>query len=190
MTKRALALLKIIALIVCLSGPLGCSTVKSNSDYNPSVDFSLLKTFAWLPDQPQGQTRVLHTNGLRLDRVKNAIDRSLETKGLRPVAQAEADFLIRSLVTEEVVPTEAAQGHSGNPGPGPGPTDTTPKSKRSQRYENVALIVDFVEPQDQELIWRGTGEKRIERNTSADVREAAIEELVSKILLRYPPAMN
>ena len=188
MTERAIAILKIMPLLLCLSGPLACSTVKSNSDYNPSIDFSRLKTFAWLPDQPQGQTRVLHTNGLRLDRVKNAIDQSLETKGLHPVAQAEADFLIRSLVTEEVVPTEAAQGHSGNPGPSP--TETPQKVKRSQRYENVALIVDFVEPQDQELIWRGTGEKRIQRNTSADVREAAIEELVSQILLRYPPAMD
>ena len=60
MTERAIALLKIMPLLLCLSGPLACSTVKSNSDYNPSIDFSRLKTFAWLPDQPQGQTRPGH----------------------------------------------------------------------------------------------------------------------------------
>lgn len=185
MTMRDLSILRTLFLLIGLFGALSCSNTQSNSDYDPSIDFAGLKTFAWLPDQPQGRTRVLHTNGLRLDRVRKAIDQELEDKGLDQIGADKADFLIRALVTEELVTAETSKGHSGEIGSDP--TDAMPKTRRSQRYENVALIVDFLEPGKQELIWRGTGEKRIERNTSADAREAAISELVSRILSRYPP---
>ena len=185
MRERAIATLTFVLLVLCLSGPLACSSIKSDSDYNPNIDFAGLKTYAWLPDQPQGHTRVLHTNGLRLDRVRTAIDQTLQTKGLHLTATTEADFLIRSLVTEELVPTGTPKGHSDTQAADP--AEPEPKTRRSRRYENVALIVDFVEPRDQDLIWRGTGEKRVERNTTADVREAAIVALVTQILSSYPP---
>ena len=66
MTMRDLSILRTLFLLIGLFGALSCSNTQSNSDYDPSIDFAGLKTFAWLPDQPQGRTRVLHTNGLRL----------------------------------------------------------------------------------------------------------------------------
>ncbi|MEE3326189.1 MAG: DUF4136 domain-containing protein [Myxococcota bacterium] len=176
----------VVLLMCCLYGELGCSNIKSDSDYDPNVDFSGLKTYAWLPNQPQGQTKVLHTNGLRLDRVRNAIDKALSAKGLNPVEEAEADFLIRSLVTEEIIPSTTPTGHSDELEAQPKDA-VPPQTRRTQRYENVALIVDFLAPPDQSLIWRGTGEKRIERNTTAKIRESSIVELVNQILSRYPP---
>lgn len=175
--------LAVAILMVYGFGPLGCSTIKSDSDYDPNVDFARLKTYSWLPDQPRGGTRLLHTNSLRLDRVRNAIDRTLSAKGLQQTDSEKANFLIRSLISEELVPaTQAAEGHSNRMN-----EDPTPKTRRALRYENVAVIIDFLEPRDQALIWRGQAEKRIERNTTAQVREAAIEELVSGILSQYPP---
>ena len=107
----------------------------------------------------------------------------LANKGLTTGKEEGADFLIRSLVTEELLPaTTPASGNSEQT-----KADSTKKTRGALRYENVALIIDFLEPQDQALIWRGQGEKRIERNTTAQVREAAIEELVGGILSRYPP---
>lgn len=175
--------LKLPILTLCILSLLGCSTLKSESDYDPSVDFGKLKNYAWLPDQPRGGTRVLHTNGLLLDRVRNSIDQALANKGLKAGKEEDADFLIRSLVTEELLPTTTpATGSSEQT-----KADSTTKTRGALRYENVALIIDFLEPQDQALIWRGQGEKKVERNTTAQVREAAIEELVGGILSRYPP---
>ena len=172
-------------LLLCLCLTLGCTSTKSNIDYDPSVDFSKLEKYAWLPDQPQGQTRVLHTNSLRLNRIKKAIDRELLAKGLTQTNRSEANFLIRSLVSEEMDGLATPVAHS--PDHDPTAQTPTPKSKSATRYENVALIVDFLEPSAENLIWRGKGEVRIQRDTTAEAREASIEKLADQILSRYPP---
>ena len=174
-------------LVLCLCIALGCSNIKSNIDYDPNIDFSKLKTYAWLPNQPQGQTRLLHTNFLRLNRIRDAIDRALLAKGLNQTKQSDADFLIRSLVTEKLDSVAMPTGHSPDHDPDlPAPV---PKTKSAERYENVALIVDFLSARDQNLIWRGEDEIRVQRDTTAKTREGFIQELVGRILSHYPPAI-
>lgn len=176
---------KFRVLFLCLFVALGCTTIKSNVDYDPHVDFPKLKNYAWLPNQPQGQTRLLHTNSLRLNRVKDAINHELLAKGLTQTRQADADFLIRSLVSEEIDSLIMPTGHSPDHDPDlPAPV---PKTKSAERYENVALIVDFLAAPDQSLIWRGKDEIRIRRDTTAETREVFIQELVDRILSHYPP---
>ncbi|MCH2187013.1 DUF4136 domain-containing protein [Myxococcota bacterium] len=172
-------------LLFCLCITLSCTSTNSNTDYDPSIDFSKLEKYAWLPDQPQGQTRILHTNSLRLNRIKKAIDGELLAKGLTQTQRSEADFLIRSLVSEEMDDLATPVGHS--PDHDPAVQTPVPKPKSASRYENVALIVDFLEPHDENLIWRGKGEVRIRRDTTAKAREASIEELADRILSSYPP---
>lgn len=178
-------MLKPRILVLCLCIALGCTNIKSNIDYDPNIDFSKLKTFAWLPNQPQGQTRLLHTNSLRLNRIRDAINRELLAKGLKQAERSDADFLIRSLVTEEIDSVATPTGHSTDQDPNL--TASVPKTKSAERYENVALIVDFLATRDQNLIWRGKDEIRIRRDTTAETREGSIQELVSRILSHYPP---
>jgi len=66
-------------------------------------------------------------------------------------------------------------------------TESVSKTKTAERYENVALLVDFLAASDQKLIWRGKDEIRVRRDATVGTREGFIQELVGRILSHYPP---
>ena len=189
--SRDISRVRTIAIITsCVAVSVACSTVKSNHDYDPEVNFSELRTYAWMPDQPRGQTRVLHTDKLLLDRIQRAVDNDLSSKGLRKVPPANASFLIRSLIgvdqEDDVAPTLSGQGqgkqavrHGSSIG-----------STRRQRHHQGTLILDFIDAHDERLIWRGTGQIRLKRNTAPKEREKRIQDGVHQILSHYPPATS
>ena len=79
----------------------GCSSVSVNRDYDTSVDFSGLKTFAWQhAEQPDtGDPRI--DNDLNDERIRAAVNATLAMKGFQPVGQADADFLVAYFVEHQ-----------------------------------------------------------------------------------------
>ena len=69
----------ILAFMFLLS--VGCSTVRVSHDYDAKVDFTRMKTFAWLEKKQPG------TGDIRLDdpfldqRIRAAVNQTLQKKG-------------------------------------------------------------------------------------------------------------
>ena len=54
-------------------------------------------------------------------------------------------------------------------------------------YEEGTLIIDFVDAQTKELVWRGAGSVALDSSTDPQKSEELIRKVVGKILSQYPP---
>ena len=50
------------------------------------------------------------------------------------------------------------------------------------------LVVDFVDPREKDLIWRGTASGSVDPHRTPEERTARVQEAVWKMLDQYPPA--
>ena len=49
-------------------------------------------------------------------------------------------------------------------------------------------MLDFGNPENNNLIWRGTGQSRVRKSSSPEEREKLIRSVVDQILAQFPPA--
>ena len=67
--------------------------MRINTDYDTTVDFSTLKTYAWMERQRPESVDPRMDNTLLEARVRAAVDREFATKGFPKVPAEEASFL-------------------------------------------------------------------------------------------------
>ncbi len=167
----------------------GCSTVQVSQDYEPGIDFTGMSTFAWQHDsQPK-------TDDIRVDdplinkRIRAAIDNNLESRYTK-AERASADFLIAyELAIRQKIKSEGTQsgimigtgtrGSFGGIGIGTGsPVET---------YDQGMLFIDVLDSKSGKLLWRGKGTDVISEHADPDETTRQINELVQKILAKFPP---
>ncbi len=179
--------LRFFPLIFLAAWISSCANVTVNNDYDPNVDFASMEDYAWLQATPQRKESSISNSSLQAKRVRAAVEAYLASKGIRKVSRADADFLIaQHLNIEKRVRLDTYNhgygfGQWGRPG---GFHD----SSTLRQYEEGTLIIDFVHPEKEELIWRGTAQSRIQRTTTPSEREALIRKTVEEILGQYPPS--
>lgn len=159
----------------------GCSTISVNQDYDPTYDFSKLKTFGFIPI-----TEEAGIDQLNATRLGDAIKANLTAKGYTLADQA--DFGIALFFTKDTktsIQSTGAYGYGygygyrGYGGMG-GSTYVT-------QYEQGTLVIDFVDMAKQELIWRGVGTGALSESPSIEERTANINNAVTQILAQFPP---
>ena len=189
--RRVLRLLSALAALALASG---CSGIKVNSDFDPDIDFSGLRSYRWISQEPAVEGADPQTDNSLLDRrIRRAVDDTMATKGYVGVADGdagEADFLVsyhigvQQKLDVETIHTGYGYGYGrrGWYGGYGGPTTT-----RVDQYEEGTLLLDFVSPSDRQLIWRGSAQSRLRDIKTPEKREARVREVVGKILERFPP---
>jgi hypothetical protein len=166
---------------------LACSTVNVHYDYDPSVDFSGFHTYAWLP-QPEsaGPADPRLDNPLLDARIRRSVDSRLAQAGYRKVEEQAPDFQVAYHVgiASKVDVDTIYHGYGRVGWAGGGWADTVVRE-----YEEGTLLIDFLDPMDGQLVWRGTGQTRLEQggDPSPEEREKGVDEVVSKILAGFPP---
>lgn len=176
----------ILLILVTLFFLASCSSVSVQKDFDPSFDFSALRTFAWqTAAQPQtGDPKV--DNDLRDGRIRNAVVEVMRDKGLKEVDAAEADLLLAYYVSFErrldsssvsVGFGRGSYGRYGGAGLSSGVTE----------YEQGRLTIDIINPDDDKTIWRGEGTRVVSGKAKPQEMEKKIREAVQKILKEFPP---
>src|SRR5262245_4137696 len=159
-----------------------CAPISVNHDYDPQIDFSKFKTYAWyLP--PPAQPGI---DWLTHQRIRRAVDEGLQAKGFTMADEASVDFKVHAMasITERIrtQPVSMGVGYAwphGYVGAVEGVEVTS--------YEEGTLIVDVIAPATKSLMWRGTARAAVERDRTPEQREARIREAVGKILEPFPP---
>jgi len=169
---------------------LSCAAVRVNEDYDPSVDFSGLKSFAWIPGTTPQSGDIRLDSPLIDARVRAAIERTLAERGYRKLAEGTPDFLVGYHLSMD----QKLDVRTVNSGVGVGfgygrygrggvvGFDTT-----VQQYDEGTLIIDIANGADDRLIWRGWGSQRLRRNPSPEQTTQAIDRAVTEILKQFPP---
>lgn len=174
----------------------GCSTIRVDSDYARGSEFSSLKTYAWASDS-QPKTGDLRIDNTLIDsRVRSAVDETLAAGGYQKISSGTPDFLVvyrlsiegKLDVTTIEAPVVAPNIQYGRLSiPAMGYSQYYGDQTFVTEYEEGTLLIDFVDPSSQKLMWRGSAKGTVKEKAKPEQREARIREAVSKILAQFPP---
>ena len=170
-----------------------CSTLTVQTDYETTYDFSALNTYAWLEGEaPSNDIRI--NNSLIINRVVNAVNTSLQSKGYALVDKDKADFYVNWFGgIEDKIRQETINSYYGylgydsgdwgyNRGYWPGYIRTY-----TYEYQQGTLIIDIADSKSKQLVWRGTGQEYLEEKETPEEITQGINQIVSEILSSFPP---
>ncbi|MBN1379855.1 MAG: DUF4136 domain-containing protein [Gammaproteobacteria bacterium] len=177
-------------LLVPVALVCACSGIKVEQDYAEKTDFSKLKSYAWQSDKQKSTGDVRVDNSLLNNRIRQAVDNSLSSKGFNKSATKKTDFLvayhyvIREKDEDSRVHTGIGigAGHRGSYGGlmlGLGGSD--------RDYEVGELTIDILDPNNQQIIWRGVASRKIISQSDPAERAARINETIAAVLKKFPP---
>ena len=89
--RTALSLLLVLGISAC------AAQLKSSVDVAENAAFGELKTFAWITDQPMFTSNAASPdviNPLNEQRIRTAVEQTLQNKGYRQVSIDQADFVV------------------------------------------------------------------------------------------------
>lgn len=172
------------------------STVDVTTDYDRSTNFSQYRTFSYFQDRPEQPRDAAVNFDSSLDLyLRNAIRQSLENQGLRynssnPDLKVAYDVAV-SVDTEVNTNYTYAPGfgysygywygYRYNYGFGRFPTPY----RTINQYREGTVVVDLIDPDTNELVWRGIGEAAVDMR--GKIEQERINTIVTNILQKYPP---
>ena len=136
-----------------------------NYDYNVNLDLTALKTY--------DLRRVPSTVGiehLMLERIKTAIGSELGAKNLQRTSN-NPDFLVVIHGVRSKIFTTAWRGPD-----------------EDLIVEKGKLILKFVDPESNQVIWWGESRAILNPDMSPDYETKMVNEVVQRILQKFPPA--
>jgi Domain of unknown function (DUF4136) len=176
---------------------ISCMAMEVTTDFDPSVDFSVFKTYRWAQlsaDREQGYSGDYKF----LDaRIREAVDRQLATKGYAPPITGIPDFLVSYQVWLETKISDDEYAQWGNWAHRIGPVDEARRpsyttygldsenSVRQQDEGNLLLIIS--DGNTNRILWRGSAQTRVIKSETQKAKEKKINEAVRRILVKFPP---
>src|SRR5262245_14563197 len=174
---------------------VGCETVRVRTDYDHTIDFANLRTYAWLdpplreaPREEGGRGGDPFTENTLIDRrVRDEVDAWLTNRGFRRAAEGEQpDFFVRYELVSRDVPRDSPVFVStgfGRFGSGFGYGSGVGYSG-STTYQEGTLILDVIDPATEQIAWRGWGTSQAR---DLQMTPERLRNSVSAVLERFPP---
>jgi hypothetical protein len=178
------------ALVLIAAAAAFSMSVKS--DYEKSFDFSGLRTFAFKTDRASNDP--LRTNTIEAGRIQSALAAQLEANGFTQSAQSP-DFIVafytRSKQKTQVQSTGFGPGFGYGPGFGWGYGIPFRGRWRwgfgpdiwTSTYTQGSVMVDIIDPKNNELVWRGVAKDTINGIGQSDKQaNQAAKDLVKRYM--------
>jgi hypothetical protein len=169
-----------VSALAMLLAIAGCSGISVSTDYDTTKDFSTYQTFSWMEVPSSKQAQGYDTSGLMDARVKEAVDKQLESKGLAEVSDNADLLLAYHYGTEEQLQIDD-YGYGYGPWCGGSGIDV-------YKYKEGTLIVDIVDAATKKLVWRGAAEGALSENPSGPELNYVIDSAVAKMFKSFPPS--
>lgn len=171
-----------------------CSPIKVRHDYDQDVNFTEYQTYKWVEQdtQAEGDAKSAKMRNDLLDkRIRSAVDKQLEGKGLKLVAE-QPDLLVTYFtgVDEKIRVMDRGYRYGAYYGSGYSYYGLGTPAVDVYQYKVGNLIIDLIDSKTNKLVWRGSAEAVVDETASSREREERIQEAVSKILSDYPPHLD
>lgn len=172
--KRMVCLLAMLTVLMSAASALA---QKVNVDWDRTADFSAYKTYAWIESKNPAPNELTHK------RIVAAVDEGLAAKGLKKV-ESNPDLLVvyNTGVQEQV----SVQGYSYGYGRYRWGGGTVNLEKEVSL--EATLVVDLVDAQKQELMWRGTATDTL--SDKPEKNQKKIQKATDKMFKKYPPPVK
>ncbi len=168
-------MMKAVNILLCaclLLAGSSCSPISVRTDYDHEVDFTRYQTFKWMPNAKKGGKGVPH-NSLLDKRVRRAVENELQAKGLQLVKSGKADALLAYHVGVQKRVDVSRHGYG-----------YWRRHTHVHRYKEGSILVDVVDPQMKQLVWRGAAQGVV-GHPEGNVEN--INEAIAKVFEKYPP---
>ncbi|MBO1895840.1 DUF4136 domain-containing protein [Shewanella sp. BF02_Schw] len=179
----------IAAAVLALSA---CSTLKSTSDFDPSVSFEQYKTYSWV--EKKNEDAGYHLDGLMDQRVRAAVETQLSQKGISKANKQNADLLVNYITkVDKKINIDTFNSNFGyNPYYGPrwGFGGSLHSETTVREYDVGTLMVDLVDNKTGKLIWRGTVADTEREQSTPEERINTINQAIGTVMMNYPPKPN
>jgi hypothetical protein len=173
----------LFCLLVLLIAPQ--ASAKLNVDFNPNLDFSKYKTFAYIGGVEHLEMQQLNPNEIR-DNVHEAVVRELTKRGLKEVKRdANPDLVVRYFANSQSQVNFAAAGDWG--GFDPFIVDYWAYSYdlwNATTTTKGSLMVDLIDAKRKDLAWRLLLEQKI---LNVDKVWEKVNQEITKGFESYPP---
>ena len=171
-------------------GLVGCQTFNVRTDWDPAKAFDGFEQYFWVePPEIEGASPFADNTLLR-KRVRFAIEAELLERGFQAAEeQIDADFLVTySVILEERLKVDGyyAGGGAYAYGSRYGGFGTIHSTTSIRNYQESTLIIDFLDPGNDDLVWRGWG-TGIVRTRDRNRRRDRLEKGITAILGAFPP---
>ncbi len=189
--KRLVLLWLLLALLLA-----GCSSMEVQVDYDPNTKFAGLETYDWIPEPRErtGDPRI-DRNTILEKRIKTAVERELDAKGLRKSSESP-DFWLAYHVTLDKKQSVTTLNKHYNYSPAWGWAHGYERRPRGYmgasetfilEYEQGTLLLDVVDPEGRDLLWRGSARDEVNFSAKPAEKEEQINEAVRQMLANFPP---
>lgn len=161
---------------------VNCSNqVRVKYDYDREVNLRKYKTYDWLPNKEiESKNNPLLYNELTDKRIKKAVNLQFQIKGIQ-LTSDNPDFRVHYHI---IIDNRSAVR------PAPYGYYYSPYWMRNQvdvyQYREGTLIIDLMDANTNNLVWRGWGVSAIDSD-DVDLAEEKINNAVYKILSEFPP---
>jgi hypothetical protein len=178
MKAQNAALLSIATLFVSTFLPVALSA-QVKTDYDHNANFGQYKTFSW--------GKVKTRDPLLVDRIKDAVDRTLTAKGWSQVdSGGDISIIAMEITQNQQTLNTFYDGFGGGwrwrgfGGGGFGDATTT-----TETYQVGTLVVDLFDAKTKNLVWRGSSSDTLSDN--ADKNTKNLDKGVEKMFGHFPP---
>jgi hypothetical protein len=181
--SRAIATVFLFLLSLILSSQ---AKAKINVDFDPGLDFSKFKTFAYIGGVNKLEFRQLDPN-LISNQVHAGVSQALIQRGLKEVKpDQQPDLVVRYLANSQSKLVSAAVGDWGEFGPLIGDYWAyTYDMMTAETSLDASLIIDLIDPKRKDLAWRLFLDQKI---TDDDSIWPKVLGQISKGFESYPPS--
>ena len=177
-----------LAALALLVGLAGCTSFPVSTDWATGYDFSALKTWGWGPfdesivgSDPRLNNELLH------ERIQRSIRDDLTARGYGYDTSSPDFWVEYHLAIDRKLDVNHLRTRVGY---GWGYGGVVVSEPVIREYEEGTLLVDFIDPTDKRLIWRGSVRARVlDRQTPAE-RDARMSKIVNAVLAKFPPKTN
>jgi len=170
-----LSLVMIAALLLASCAPIGV-----DSYVGRDLDLRRYHTYAWAPPDAfsTGDPR-LDNNTFFIERVQQAVDGQLRQKGFEKVSAGQPDVVVHYHArVEQRLDSSVLR---------PGEPDCQTGDCGPVVYDAGTLLIDFVDPRSNQLIWRGWAERGLQGVVdNQTLMDAAVDDAVRRIMERFP----
>jgi hypothetical protein len=174
-TEPARALVCAIAAAALVSA---CASYGVRTDYDPAAQFEGLRTYQWMEIQQTDDPRV--DNELLKRRIMGAVDGELASKGLSRSDTAPDLLVVYHAAVQRVIDIDTyTRGY--------GYRRRAYSQTYVREYDVGTLIIDLIQAETQQLVWRGSGQARLHERTTPAERDQRVRDVVAAILKDFPP---
>jgi hypothetical protein len=190
--RTSLRLVAIVIAVAVAASTAGAK-VKIKTQRDKSYDIKKVKTYAWHPTGA-GDVKILQATDdqpkvilARVDPViRSAVEQGLAARGLQPAAHEQADVYVYYYVLIGGATSSQYMGQFIGNAPEWGMPPIMGATTSVKIYEQGSLVLDFSSREQKTVVWRGTAQAELDRQSSDAEREKRLREAVGQLVQRYP----